>query len=124
MVAGTENIRDLIVALAYDGLLEGHQVGGKPAKTPSEHAPTLVPLPPPPPQVERGDTHLARGCRFVHSVPPQNRFRATIRPENSSPHGHEHPPTSDRRRCCREALVGSVVATDTASANADRDNGT
>src|ERR671921_1097785 len=45
VVAGTENIYDLIVAVAYDRLLEGHQVGAKLAKTPVEHAPTLVPLP-------------------------------------------------------------------------------
>src|SRR5829696_4978707 len=40
--ARTENICDLIVAVAYDCLLEGHQGGGKLAKTPGEHAPTLV----------------------------------------------------------------------------------
>src|SRR5215203_649410 len=54
VVTGTEDIRDLIVSVAHDRLLEGHEVGSKLAIALGEHPPTLVPLPAPSPQVERG----------------------------------------------------------------------
>src|SRR5215210_457550 len=71
VVAGTEDIRLLIVAVGHYRLLAGYEVGSKLAKALDEHTPTLVPRPAPPPQVERGDAHFARSGCFVHGLPPK-----------------------------------------------------
>ena len=57
VVAGTEDVGNLVVVIADNRLLKRHEVGGQFAKALREHTPTLVPLPSPPPQVERGDAH-------------------------------------------------------------------
>src|SRR5215210_168558 len=128
MVAGTEYIRDLVIAVAHDRLLKRYQVGTELAKALSEHPPTLVPLSPPAPQVERGDVHLALGARLVHVVPPKissakpNDRRIVARTDTNIP---QLPRTVKLREdACVGAPAAAVVATDFASVDADYDNGT
>src|SRR5215203_780867 len=71
VVAGSEDIRDLVVAVSDDRLLKSHQVGLQFPEALGEHAPALVPLPAPSPQVERRDAHQVSTGLVLHGEPPR-----------------------------------------------------
>jgi hypothetical protein len=71
VVAGSEDVLDLVVVVSYDRLLKGHQVRLQFPEAPGEHAPALLPLPTATPQVERRHAHHAGIGLVLHGEPPR-----------------------------------------------------
>src|SRR5215216_804383 len=79
VVARAEQVGDLVVPVGHHRLLEGDDVRSELAQAVNEDRPTLVPRAMPPPQVERGDAHLARCCHSRHCKPPGSLSSARTR---------------------------------------------
>src|SRR5919202_600237 len=68
VVARAEQVGNLVVAVGQHDLLEGDDVRLKFAQAVNEDRPTLVPIPMPAPQVQRGDTHLAHAGLLLQAT--------------------------------------------------------